>query len=100
MSLHGHIRKPEEAEINLCSPHIVELLQAYSYSHVVCLGEETEKHYNLIRKSIPHLPGCLRLPDTDSLNKLDYLLLPIIKAGQLLRWKLTQTANTKHAAVF
>jgi uracil-DNA glycosylase len=77
-------RQPNEAEQNYCEPHILELLSAQAYTHVVCLGEIALERYTSIHSRFP-LPNPLHILHPAWFLRQDYLLLDIIKAGRALR---------------
>ena len=83
--LWGKLRKPVPAEIQLCTPHITELLAAQNYTHIACFGKDVLAHCKTLTKR-----PILELPDLTKLADQDYLLLPIIKAGRKLSQWITR----------
>ena len=79
VKIHGLERDPVPAEIQLCQPHINELLSSYNYTNIITFGDLTLSQY----------PKSVNLPDLEKLENQNYLLLPIIKAGYKLRCSLT-----------
>jgi uracil-DNA glycosylase family 4 len=76
-------RQPLPEEQEACKPHVVELLQAYQFDGVICLGVVASNYFKGFSSRLP----TLQLTHPSALLREDYILLPLKKEKRkLAQW--------------